>query len=202
VQRRPERADATRNRQSILRAAEELLNSHGPEHISMEQVAIAAGVSKGTVFHRFGSRVGLLHALMEERAAALEEAVAAGPPPLGPGAPASERLVAFLDALIELASRNVGLIAAHDHAVASKDGSPRQTHPLYQLWHRHLAALIEEDRPDLDSETLAHVLLGCLHSDLIAFMIRSGDLGRLTAALHEVASGVLGGPRGGQGSAG
>jgi AcrR family transcriptional regulator len=32
----------------------------------MEQVAAAAGVGKGTVFHRFGSRMGLMHALMAE----------------------------------------------------------------------------------------------------------------------------------------
>jgi Bacterial regulatory proteins, tetR family len=51
----------------------------------MEQVAAAAGVGKGTVFHRFGNRTGLMYALMVERAQALEEAVRSGPPPLGPG---------------------------------------------------------------------------------------------------------------------
>lgn len=52
----------------------------------MEQIAAAAGVGKGTVFHRFGSRMNLMHALMVERARALEDAVTAGPPPLGEGA--------------------------------------------------------------------------------------------------------------------
>ena len=33
----------------------------------MEQVA-AAGVGKGTVFHRFGNRNGLMYALMVQRA--------------------------------------------------------------------------------------------------------------------------------------
>jgi AcrR family transcriptional regulator len=60
----------------------------------MEQVAAAAGVGKGTVFHRFGNRMGLMYALMVERAKALEQAVASGPPPLGPGAPDRDRLLA------------------------------------------------------------------------------------------------------------
>ena len=83
----PERADAARNRRAILAATERLLASHRPQDISMEQVAAAAGVGKGTVFHRFGNRNGLMYALMVQRAQALEEAVTAGPPPLGPGAP-------------------------------------------------------------------------------------------------------------------
>src|SRR6267154_2367665 len=92
---RPERADAARNRRAILSATEELLTHHRPEQISMEQVAAAAGVGKGTVFHRFGNRMGLMLALMYERAHALHDAVTTGPPPLGPGAPPRERLVAF-----------------------------------------------------------------------------------------------------------
>ncbi len=110
-QARPERADAVRNRRAILAATEELLATHRPRDISIEQVALAAGVGKGTVFHRFGSRMGLMTALMIERAQALTEAVTSGPPPLGPGAPDRERLLAFLDAVIEVVGRNKSLLA-------------------------------------------------------------------------------------------
>src|ERR1700754_5055876 len=101
-----ERADAARNRRAILRATEDLLARHRPEQISMEQVAAAAGVGKGTVFHRFGSRAGLMRALMQERAMSLQQEVVDGPPPLGPGAPARDRLLAFIDGVIEVVSRN------------------------------------------------------------------------------------------------
>src|SRR2546421_8813005 len=114
----PERADAARNRRAILAAAAELLATHRPEDVSLEQVAAAAGVGKGTVFHRFGNRTGLMYALMEQRARALEQAIATGPPPLGPGAPAAERLRAVLDAVVELGTPNVGLGAAGGHAPA------------------------------------------------------------------------------------
>jgi AcrR family transcriptional regulator len=101
---------AARNRRAILDATEQLLAAHRPRDISMEQVAAAAGVGKGTVFHRFGNRTGLMYALMVERAQALEESVTAGPPPLGPGAPDRDRLLAFLDAIVEAgtATRSTG----------------------------------------------------------------------------------------------
>jgi AcrR family transcriptional regulator len=116
---RRERTDAARNRRAILTATEDLLTRHRPEQITMEQIARAAGVGKGTVFHRFGSRTGLLVQLMRERAFALNEAVLSGPPPLGPGAPASERLYSFLDAVVDLVSRNKGQLAALGQAVPS-----------------------------------------------------------------------------------
>ena len=57
------RQDAARNRRAILLATEELLSRHRPDEVTIEQVAAAAGVGKGTVFHRFGSRLGLMVAL-------------------------------------------------------------------------------------------------------------------------------------------
>ena len=80
---RPERADAARNRRAILDAAGKLLAERGANDVSIEQIAVAAGVGKGTVFHRFGSRVGLLRALVMERAESLRNAVTSGEPPLG-----------------------------------------------------------------------------------------------------------------------
>ncbi len=50
------------------------LATHRPGDITMEQVAAAAGVGKGTVFRRFGSRMGLMHALMVEWAPATSQA--------------------------------------------------------------------------------------------------------------------------------
>src|SRR5437762_2446528 len=116
---RPERADAARNRHAILAATEKLLATHRPQDISMGQVAAAAGVGKGTVFHRFGNRTGLMYALMVERAQALEEAVTAGPPPLGPGATERDRLLAFLDAIIEVVGRNKSLLAELAYSAAA-----------------------------------------------------------------------------------
>ncbi|MFD5465051.1 TetR/AcrR family transcriptional regulator [Kitasatospora sp. NPDC127059] len=197
---RRERADAARNRRAILRATEELLAGHRPEQISMEQVAGAAGVGKGTVFHRFGNRMGLMLALMQERALDLDEAVRNGPPPLGPGAPPRERLLAFLDAVVAVVARNKSLLAALGHAVTTApqppDQAPRGAHPVYQVWHAHLSGLIAEQRPDLDAELLAHVLLGTMHSDPILRLLEQGEGERLADALRVLVTPLLDAPTG------
>ncbi|GCE01684.1 TetR/AcrR family transcriptional regulator [Embleya hyalina] len=198
---RPERADAARNRRAILRATEELLARHRPEQISMEQVAAAAGVGKGTVFHRFGSRMGLMEALMAERALALTEAVTTGPPPLGPGAPPRERLLAFLDAIVDVVARNKGLMAALGHAASTAPKpdvdpteDPRTAHPVYGFWHGHIADLLAAHRPGLDAETQAHLLLAGLQSRSVLRLLEQGEGERVAAAVHTLAEALLTAP--------
>src|SRR3954454_3811127 len=58
----PERADAARNRRKVLAAAEELFAARGVAAISMDDVAAAAGVGKGTLYRRFGDKSGLASA--------------------------------------------------------------------------------------------------------------------------------------------
>jgi AcrR family transcriptional regulator len=198
-QARPERADAVRNRRAILAATEELLATHRPRDVSIEQVAAAAGVGKGTVFHRFGSRMGLMTALMIERAQALTEAVTSGPPPLGPGAPDRERLLAFLDAVIEVVGRNKSLLAelafsGAAEPVATNKGGHQGDHPVYRFWHGHISALIAAQRPDVDAEMIAHVLLGALHSEPILACLAADGPARPAAAVRALACAVLDAP--------
>src|ERR1700761_2892709 len=99
---RRERADAARNREALLDAAHRLLERHGPEGITMDGVACEAGVGKGTLFRRFGDRASLFHALIDDRERDFQEAFIRGPAPLGPGAPATDRLTAFGHAMFDL----------------------------------------------------------------------------------------------------
>jgi len=201
---RPARADAVRNRRAILAATEDLLATRRPREISMEQVAAAAGVAKGTVFHRFGNRMGLMRALMIERAQALEEAVTAGPPPLGPGAPDRDRLLAFLEAIAVVVSRNKNLLAELAYSAAAESPAIEEAeeaeekashhsndHPVYRFWHGHISSLLAAQRPDADADTIAHIMLGALHSEPILAQLAGEGPGRLTAALHAVAGAVL-----------
>jgi AcrR family transcriptional regulator len=212
---RPERADAVRNRRAILAATEELLATRRPQDISMDQVAAAAGVGKGTVFHRFGNRMGLMVALMVERAQALEQAVTSGPPPLGPGAPDRDRLLAFLDAIVEVVSRNKSLLAELAYAGAAQPAAGaaeltasaaapeeqpahgRDDHPVYRFWHDHISALMRVQRPDADADMVAHLMLGALHSDPIMAQLATEGPGRLTAAMRTLACAVLDAPAAG-----
>ncbi len=197
---RRERADAVRNRRAILAATEKLLAVHRAQDISMEQIAAAAGVGKGTVFHRFGNRMNLMHALMVERARALEDAVTGGPPPLGEGAPDRERLLAFLDAIVEVVGRNKSLMTelaytppAHPPA-AGDAAAERNEHPVYRFWHGHISGLIAAQRPDADAALIAHVMLGALHSEPILNQLAADGPARLAGAMRAIACAVLDAP--------
>jgi AcrR family transcriptional regulator len=188
------RADAVRNRAAILRATEELLTRHHPQQISMEQVAAAAGVGKGTVFHRFGSRHGLLRELMQERAQDLQRAITTGPPPLGPDAPPRTRLLAFLTAMVELVTRNKGLLAALGPAApitTAPQQQQREEHPVYQSWHAHLSQLVHQQQPGVDANMLAHVLLATLHSEPTLNALERGEGRRLDRTLRDLVLGVI-----------
>ncbi|MFF8768359.1 TetR/AcrR family transcriptional regulator [Nocardiopsis dassonvillei] len=63
------RADAKRNAEQIRRAAIDAFQGRGLT-VPLEEVARAAGVSKATIFNRFGGRVGLIEAVVEEVVAA------------------------------------------------------------------------------------------------------------------------------------
>lgn len=198
---RRERADAVRNRRAILAATEDLLTRYRPDQVSVERIAAAAGVGKGTVFHRFGSRAGLMIELMQERATVLAKAVAEGPPPLGPGAPARERLTAFLDAVFDMVGRNKGLMAALGQAIAHPRAEPergtgdvashRARYAVYQGWHAHVRALILEERPDLDADMLADVLLSPVHNEVITHALGAGESERVAAAVRGLISALL-----------
>jgi AcrR family transcriptional regulator len=150
-----ERADAARNRLRILEAAADLVDERGIEHVSMEDVACRAGVGTGTLYRRFGDRAGLALALLEEDTRELQNGLISGPPPLGPGAPAVERLQAFGPAYIELMERHADLLVAA--GAIERDGRGPFT-----LYATHLAILIAEAAPELDAPLTARALLATL----------------------------------------
>src|SRR5579863_1484401 len=92
---RAERADAARNRRLLLVTARESIAGQGADKLTMDGLAERAGLGKGTVFRRFGSRAGIFRALLDDEERAFQERVLSGPPPLGPGAAPLERLVAY-----------------------------------------------------------------------------------------------------------
>jgi AcrR family transcriptional regulator len=55
-----------RTRAQILRAAEQLLADAGPRATSIDAVAAKAGVARATIYHQFGSKLGLLDAVLED----------------------------------------------------------------------------------------------------------------------------------------
>lgn len=119
----PERRDAARNRELLLEAARTLVEEVGPRQVTMDAVAAAAGVGKGTVFRRFESREGLMAAVLDHSEAAWQALVMSGPPPLGPGADAWERLLAFGRTRLETTILHVELIREAGRAGARAGGA-------------------------------------------------------------------------------
>jgi AcrR family transcriptional regulator len=159
-----ERADAARNRERILCAARRLFDERGAGCVSMDEIAEAAGVGKGTLFRRFGSRASLAAAVLSERERAFQEVIIRGKPPLGPGAPAQERLIAFGEALLDTLEAHSELL------LAAETGPARFAHPAYRVHRLHLMLLLQEADPDCDSEMLAETLLAALGAELFIYL--------------------------------
>jgi AcrR family transcriptional regulator len=163
-----ERADAAANRRRILDAARRLLAESGAEGLTMQAVATEAGVGKGTVFHRFGDRDGLTGALIDEYMTRFQDLVLHGPPPLGPGAPALERLEAFMVELVALQVEHLELALAAEPLA----GDPLP--PVYVTLLMHVSNLIGEVDPGLDAEVTAGYLLGAISAPALNRMRSRG----------------------------
>jgi polyketide synthase 12 len=166
---RAERADAVRNRRHLLATARGMLASQGADTLTMDALAEQAGLGKGTVFRRFGTRAGIFQALLDDDERAFQEQVLAGPPPLGPGAPPMDRLIAYGRA------RAAFLIEHREIARAALDGSQpipagAQT-PVSQMHIRILLAQIPLGPADLD--ILAMQLTAALDGPLLLYLSAS-----------------------------
>ncbi|MEU4508146.1 helix-turn-helix domain-containing protein [Nonomuraea wenchangensis] len=186
-----ERADAARNRRKVLAAAAQLFAEKGVESVSMDAVAAAAGVGKGTLFRRFGDKSGLAAALLDERERDLQQRILSGPPPLGPGAPARDRLAAFFAAYLEYVLGHLDLVRM------SETASPGARFRIgaYRFWHRHVAILLAEARPDADAEPLSHALLAAVSAEVLGVLRAEYGAGRASAAVACLVESVSHQPR-------
>src|SRR5262245_41117210 len=132
---RPERADAAENRRRVLAAACKLFAEQGAANVSMEAVACAAGVGKGTLFRRFGDRASLARAVISEHETQLQDELIRGAAPLGPGAPARERLEAFGRAYLEFLEQNIDTMLAAEFG--GDPGSRLASRP-YAFYRTHV----------------------------------------------------------------
>lgn len=183
------RADAARNRARLLEAATRLIAEHGVAGVTMEAVATAAGVGKGTVFRRFGDRTGLLMALLDHSAHTLQADFLGGPPPLGPGAPPVDRLRALGVAVLYRSAEQLDLLLA-----AQAEPTRRYSHPAARALHMHTAVLLRQILPDADCELLAQTLMAYLDPALIHHLTQQCGmpLERLESGWNDLVARVTG----------
>ncbi|MBS3690341.1 AcrR family transcriptional regulator [Rhodococcus sp. OAS809] len=171
-----ERGDAARNRVLLLDAAALLVAERGVDAVTMDAVACRAGVGKGTVFRRFGNRSGLMQALLDHTERELQQAFMFGPPPLGPGAPPIERLIAFGRARIAMVEVQGEVLRAAENAPEYRFGGPARA-----LGIAHVIGLLRGADVEGDLELLASALLAPLEASLVLHQVR--DLGMTTERL-------------------
>ncbi len=172
-----ERGDAARNRALLLDAARRLIAERGPDAVTMDHIAGAAGVGKGTLFRRFGSRAALMMVLLDEDERALQRAFMFGPPPLGPDAPASQRLLAFGRARLTF-------VVDH-HAVlrdAARDPSTRYSAPAI-VQRTHVRLLLADGGTTGDLDAQADALLALLDAEYVEHQLH--DRGRSLSELGD-----------------
>ena len=150
-----ERGDAARNRALLMEAARRLIDERGTDAVTMDDIAAAAGVGKGTLFRRFGSRSGLMMVLLDEDERASQQAFMFGPPPLGPDAPALDRLLAFGRARLTFAHTHHELLVAANRDPQSRYGAAAA------VLHTHVRMLLASagTTGDLDAQTDALLAL-------------------------------------------
>ena len=148
----PERADAARNRLHLLTTARQMLAEQDPDRLTMDGLAERAGLGKGTVFRRFGTRAGIFRALLDDDERAFQQRVLSGPPPLGPGAAPLERLIAYGRA------RAGFMVGRREIARAALDCSQPlpvgQRAPMSQIHIRMLLGQLSLGGVDLDMLTV------------------------------------------------
>ncbi|MFD3993392.1 TetR/AcrR family transcriptional regulator [Streptomyces sp. NPDC058583] len=163
---RPERADALRNREAVLAAADTLFAaSSSPQSVSMDDIAAAAGVGKGTLFRRFGDRSGLIGALIASRLDPLQQAVQEAQDTAGSSP--RQRVLDLLDASLRFKIENRNLMSAAEDAGLS---SPYQA-GHYGWWHDTLRTALGQVPGVHDPDFTAHALLAAIRADLVAHLI-------------------------------
>ncbi len=180
------RADSERNRAQILAAAERLFAEGDPRTVTMDRIAKAAGVGRATLYRSFPDPSSVAVALLDEHERLLQGQLVYGPPPLGPGAPAGERLAAFYLAMLDLLEKHLPL------ALGAETGPERFRTGAYGFWRVHVRTLLVAHGTE-DPDALVDTVLAPLSPELFAFQRHELGLSaeRIGASLAAFARGLL-----------
>lgn len=191
----PERSDATRNRRAIVEAARALFEERGVTRVTMEQVARAAGVGKGTLYRRFPNKGFLCQALLDTPTRAFQEETMRllGKPDVGP----LEKLDLFLDRLVWFMEENLDLLYGGKEPLCGADRISRYAHPAFDWLRWTILGLLREAGrtgeldDSLDLEYIAAALLSPLDVDFFYYQRRVQELPveRISAGLRSLAPG-------------
>jgi AcrR family transcriptional regulator len=160
---RPQRADARRNRELVLAAAEELLATEGPS-VPVDEVARRAGVGAGTVYRHFPTKEALVEAVIRQRIQRLTDEAGAPHDAEDPGA----AFFGFFTRVVEEARIDRALIdALADAGVDAHAAVAESKRALGEAIGRLLrrAQRAGAVRRDVTQADIKALLIGCMLSE-------------------------------------
>ncbi|HEX6522791.1 MAG TPA: helix-turn-helix domain-containing protein [Streptosporangiaceae bacterium] len=156
---RSQHAEATRR--AVLAAARSLFGRNGYALTSVDEIADAARVTKGAVYHHFAGKEALFRAVLLEVEAELEtRAAGAGDPAEPPIDQIVARMNAYLDAALDEELRRIVLIDAPAVLGVELEESAGQE-PGHLDMRSFIAAAVERGQIiGLDPDVLTHLIRG------------------------------------------
>jgi AcrR family transcriptional regulator len=173
------RLDPETRRTQILAAAARVLERHDPVEVRFEEIAEAAGVSRGLLYNYFGDRGGLLAAVYAHNFDAVREHVLAA---IDPDEPPEVQTRAAVDAYVGYAVAHPGawrllhVARSNEYQAVSAARSDRMGE-LAALWGTGSSARI-----------VASAIVGALESATIDWLRTPGDVDadQLATVLNEL----------------
>ena len=175
-------------RARILQAGIDLAASSGPSGMTINQVCLLAGVKPPAIYYHFGSKEGLLGAVVEAVAEAWLDQLEASQPIRGELAARLRVAVDGWQAMIEDPARPVKLLLSVQ--LGGADDSPEIRASLQRVYERAREVVaggiraVAGELAELDA--LADQVLGLVQAAALAFHLES-DRNRLRARLRGIA---------------
>ena len=186
---RSQHAEATRR--AVLDAARSLFGRRGYAQTSVDEIADAARVTKGAVYHHFAGKEALFRAVHAEvEAEAQARALGAGDPEASPIDQIVAKVNAYLDAALDEEIRRITLIDGPAMLGLEPDGPPDQQAAHVAMRSFIATSIARGQIADLDPDLLSDLIggLALLGGLLIA---RASDPDMTRAALGKTLDAML-----------
>lgn len=196
---RVERRDAAANRARIMATADALFAEKGVAQVNMADIALAAGVGKGTLYRRFANKGELCLALMDAQMVEFQDTMLMRMQQMTEsGVPKIEQLAHFIDALVYFTDTHSPLLCEvqREGLLQGLDNNRAQLPHFWQ--HMTVSGLLKsavhagEIQSDIDTDYIADALLAPLKVDIFRFQkeVRHFSLERISAGLQTLVIGL------------
>jgi len=174
---------AMETRKKIYETARQLILEHGFEHVSVDLIAEAAGVSKGTFYVHFESKDALAAALVEEYTNTVDmdyKALMAGLPE---NTSIDDAIILLSERISDVIADNIGLenirVLYKAHLAKTVNTTPAMSYnrELYKLFAELLQTGISRGdiRDDISVESLSRHLILAIRGIVFEWCIRYPD---------------------------